>query len=446
MMEEGDRHSPRSLASLFLVALLGYVLLAVHGSFVPYGFVPLPLDEALSRVTTALTTMPGRVPRIDFVSNVILFLPFGFLLTGYLALRQSRMPGGIIDVWLTLMACLVFSTAIEAAQVFFPVRRVSPTDIIGETAGGLVGAGAWLLSGTCIGRALDARHTDGQSRALARLLFVSYVVLYAASQLLPFDITLEPSELAQKFRAGGIVLVPFTAAHVSAGDAVASAVVAALAAAPLGALLVWIARRRQRATAVALGVLLVGAVEAAQILVASRVADTTDVLFGAIGILVGAWLASALTTEGSAPERPRVDRRWPVMLAGLVWTLGVAMSEWRPFDFSSDPDLVARHWAAFGAMPFVSYWASSEWNALVNLVQKLPPIVALGFLIGLGLRLDQIRSSARIAGAILVTTFVLTAVEIGQVYLPGRVPDVTDVIVGTICASLAIGLMTSRRS
>jgi len=97
-------------------------------------------------------------------------------------------------------------------------------------------------------------------------------------------------------------------------------------------------------------------------------------------------------------------------------------------------------------MPFVSYWASSEWNALINLVQKLPPIVALGFLIGMGFRLDQIRSSARIAGAILVTALVLTAIEIGQVYLPGRVPDVTDVIVGTICASLAIGLMTSRRS
>jgi VanZ family protein len=129
------------MKTLLLFALLVFVLLAVFGSLVPFDFTPMPFDEAAARIATALTAPPVIVSRIDFVSNVIFVVPLGFLLTGYLALRQSRVHGGVIDVWITLIACVVLSTAIEAIQVFLPSRTVSPSDIMGETLGGLIGAG-----------------------------------------------------------------------------------------------------------------------------------------------------------------------------------------------------------------------------------------------------------------------------------------------------------------
>jgi glycopeptide antibiotics resistance protein len=436
-----DRDPAHSIASLMGLALLGYVLLAMVGSFVPFDAVSIPLDEAVSRAITSLTTMPPVVPRIDFVSNVILFVPLGFLLTGYLAMRQARVPGGVIDVWITLLASVTLSASIEVGQVFFPARNVSPSDIMGETLGGLIGAGLWLVSGGFVWRALGASHRTRRPRSLALLLLVSYTLLYAAAQLLPFDITLEPSELAEKFRAGRIVLAPFASGVAMSGSWLAGASLAALAAAPLGALLVWAASRSVRAAAVTLGLVLVAGVEAAQVLVVSRVADTTDIVFGAIGLLSGAWLAASLAPAASTRDGADSDRRWPAVVAAVVWLLGVAIAEWTPFDFSLDPDLVARHWAALTTVPFLNYFAASEWNAFVNLVQKMMLVIPLGILIGVGLRVDQAPSSARAVAAVLQTGLLLAVIEVGQVYLPSRAPDMTDVILGTLGAGLALLVM-----
>jgi glycopeptide antibiotics resistance protein len=189
----------------------------------------------------------------------------------------------------------------------------------------------------------------------------------------------------------------------------------------------------------------VSGVEAAQVFVISRVADTTDVVFGAAGLLAGAWLALGLQPVPQAADHRAADRRWPAVVAAAVWLAGVAASEWTPFDFSSDPGLVARHWAALFTLPFVNYFHASEWNAFINLVQKMLLVVPLGLLVAMGLGVDDTRSAARSASAVLLTGMLLGVIELGQVFLPTRYPDATDVILGTLGGGAAILLMAWLR-
>ena len=70
-------------------------------------------------------------------------------------------------------------------------------------------------------------------------------------------------------------------------------------------------------------------------------------------------------------------------------------------------------------------------------------VVLLGFLLGVGFRTDQARSGTRSVAAVVVMGLLLLAVEVGQVYLPGRAPDITDVIVGTLAGTAGIALLAS---
>ncbi len=73
---------------------------------------------------------------IEFVANVLLFVPLGLLL----ALLFDR-------PWVGVAACLAVSVAVEVAQFVVPPRQASLRDVIGNTIGALIGAGiAWLLA------------------------------------------------------------------------------------------------------------------------------------------------------------------------------------------------------------------------------------------------------------------------------------------------------------
>jgi glycopeptide antibiotics resistance protein len=65
----------------------------------------------------------------EAVSNVILFVPIGFLVNAWL-----RRP------WLTILFGLVFSAACEFAQSFLPGRDADINDVICNTIGAGIGA------------------------------------------------------------------------------------------------------------------------------------------------------------------------------------------------------------------------------------------------------------------------------------------------------------------
>lgn len=73
---------------------------------------------------------------LEVAANVALFVPFGLLaMTAY---REMR-------VWSTTLAALATSCVIEGVQLFLPTRFSTVSDLVANTAGGLLGAlGVWL--------------------------------------------------------------------------------------------------------------------------------------------------------------------------------------------------------------------------------------------------------------------------------------------------------------
>jgi len=69
---------------------------------------------------------------LDIVANVALFVPLGFLF------RWARQDAG--SVWQAVVAAVLLSAAIEAAQLFERVRFASPLDVLANALGALAGA------------------------------------------------------------------------------------------------------------------------------------------------------------------------------------------------------------------------------------------------------------------------------------------------------------------
>ena len=117
------------------------------------------------------------------------------------------------------------------------------------------------------------------------------LAFWAFVNLAPFDITLSVERLAQRWRDGDIVLIPFTS-NLPWTRLVWDAVVTAVSAVPIGAvLLVSWQRRGERRSVLAtagLGLLILTGLEAAQVFIRSHGADMTDVVCGMLGVLAGA--------------------------------------------------------------------------------------------------------------------------------------------------------------
>src|SRR5262249_9003817 len=133
-------------AGTFALLTLGFLFFAVYGSLVPFHFRPLNWEETLARWHEVLAQPLGVESRIDFVSNVLLFIPLGFLMAGTCSVDRPRVVS-VLAVLLVIPVCAALSASIEFAQLWFPPRVSSVNDIFAETIGGAAGALLWAAAG-----------------------------------------------------------------------------------------------------------------------------------------------------------------------------------------------------------------------------------------------------------------------------------------------------------
>ncbi len=183
------------------------------------------------------------------------------------------------------------------------------------------GALAWLpLGGLVVGWLQSLAPATGSRTEMARrVLTAYYAAIWLLLGLLPFDVTIRPAELAEKFRMHRIRLVPLHDGLLGGSEVIAST---ALLAIPIGALaaLGWPRSRRvPHAIYGALaGALVVAALEFCQLFVFSRTATVDDVIGGSIGAGVGAWLATRLAGTNGSDTAPARLKLWPLALL-LAW-------------------------------------------------------------------------------------------------------------------------------
>lgn len=420
----------------YLTAGLLFTAIAIYGSLVPLTYQPRPWDEALAAFAQIRYLQLGVDSRADFVANILLFIPLGFCFMGALRVdRRGRAAAVAAGIGVAL-SCAALSTAIEFTQVFFPPRTVSINDIVAETTGASIGIIAWALGGGALTGWTRRFFACRERSGLAIHFLMLYAALFAASEMLPLDITISLHELADKYRQGRVVLLPFSHAFDSPMLAVWEIAADVLLHVPIGALALvgWTraGRWRRRSDAFALGGIYVAAIEAAQLFVFTRFSDVTDLFVGAAGVALGIALTPIVAAP---PDRAEADGASLIprcAWAGTIGWVGVLTAyHWYPFDFAMDGALLSQGTTQMFAAPFTHYYWGTEFQAFTQISRKLLMAAPLGVLMRLGLPEDTRAAAGRLATAtVFVLAFlVLFGIEAGQMLLPERIPDITDVMI-----------------
>lgn len=411
---------------------------AVYGSLVPFHLRRLPFDEA-AHLFRAVLAQPITVQsRSDWIANILLFLPLGFLLMG--AGCCDRPQRGIAVFLPVTLLCGMLSGIIEFTQLYFPPRVPSINDIAAESLGGALGALLWLLRGQRLTVVARRTWTAFGSRGTAGRLLPCYFALLVAIMALPFDFTVSPAELWHKYKEGRVHLTPFASGGAGAFELADKHFWNVACFAPVGVLLghlpsfVW-RSGRSWPRILGLGLLAAGVIEFMQLFVVSRYCDITDILTGGTAVLMG-WAVVLVHRRLHPSPSASTVLRWGLLAA---WLGVLIFMEWQPFNLALDLSAARKRLHHVSLLPFLDYYQGNYLHGLDEFVHKTLLFVPLGVLLAPPAPASRgvilFRWSLAIAAAVVL--------EAGQLFLPTRYASVSDVLVGGLAAG--IGLLAACR-
>src|SRR5262249_24853970 len=140
----------------------------------------------------------------DWVANILLFIPLGFLgMATFCVDRRRGLGTWLLSVfWIVLLFAL--SVSIEFTQIFFPPRTVSQNDIQAETLGAIFGPILWLLAGQILTAWVRKTWNSMNQFGQAALWLPGYLAILVFIHVMPLDLTISPVEVYHKWKEGKI--------------------------------------------------------------------------------------------------------------------------------------------------------------------------------------------------------------------------------------------------
>jgi VanZ family protein len=381
--------NPRPHASRMLLAVFAYTLLILYGSLFPFDRWRHPFEPLF----TFVHVWPAHLDKADMLQNLLVYAPFGLMLSLWLASFMRYLPA--------LVLCTVLGTtlsfSVESLQQFNPARVSSMLDVlmnaIGTASGGMLAALVLrhTLSGAMLMRLRDRYFLHG-SMVNTGLVVLGIWILSQTSPLVP---TLDVGHL--RHALSGLyhtLLAPQTLS-------MAKTAVYALNVASLGMLTLTLAR--PDAPALRLFLLTLGFVLASKALVISRVLSLEALLGSGVGFACACLLR-------------RLPRPWACLLGIALAASGFTLSEISPEGGAFT--------AGFNWIPFVGQMRS--FTGLENILELLWPFMEIAVCARLALPRHR-HMEAIVMGGLFVTggVFIL---EWHQQWVPGRYGDITQVL------------------
>ncbi len=397
----------------------------VYGTSIPFNFVSSRAAAAghFARVVWNPFVSPETHHRVsipDFVSNILLFTPFGCF--GVWALGRPRLGAAKIAVLAVLS--LLLSASVEIAQLFTVDRISSLADVLANTLGGVAGAAAGLAIGTSAAALIANAAEAGLADVPAFFPLLMAALLVCAGAWEPFDITLDVGSVMPKLRLFFHDPVQF-GMFSDEGISLLQHLLFS------GTLIVWLKQVRVRSSvriAAAIGVVTAIACEGAQLFIAARMPGLWDAAIGVVGVLAG--LAAGV--DFWRTRRSPSPARWCAGLFTLT-AIGVAMQQLSPFT------LVHGALRPFQWMPFLNYYVFTTSETVSHSAELLLSYMPLGFGIAVAVHARWPRF-----WTVTGLAFVIAApVEFLQRFIGGRFPDVTDI--GMSLAGAWLGLWIGTR-
>jgi len=395
------------------ILLVAWCCFIIYGSFIPFHF-SANSDFVRPRLAH-LELFPYQegtrnFSLLDLVSNVLLFIPFGFLLSGSGVWRTDR--SWTLRIGVSAVLALLFSTSIELGQLFSPSRTASGIDVEANVMGALLGAiSARLFHG--LGEWVDGCVRLAQDEP--RLVGITLLALWLCSDAFyPFELTLDVSTLWQNFKHAR--WIPFHESQRFLLDRVVDeAVMFGMLAAVVGSAL----RRRVSGgmaalTAACIGIAFICMLEAGKLFFVGRSPDVENVVLASLGGVVGATAVPVVMAWGP------VERHTKQALCMLALSL-LAYSELTPFAFGFSASGITAQIRRIDWIPFFEYYGADPQSALFGLWKKL---LLSGFW---GYSVTRLGGATPLAAG--ASGLVLGALlEAAQILTATRIPSVTDML------------------
>jgi VanZ family protein len=379
---------------------LGAAAFTVYGSLVPFNFITRDGDDAWQAFVWAMTHRWWFESRSDAIANVMLGVPLGFGLLGFLRSGRTGVSGDMLAGLVVVPASMLLAVAVEFGQLYVPQRTTSGSDVLCQGLGSIVGIAGWIVCGRWLIEQASAVWSGADSGG--RLL-MAYLVLLAFVQFLPMDLSASPRDLYRKLR-DDVVYVPFSELTEENAWQRGARLIQVLALyVPVG---LFASRREFKTWLMLVPVVM----EGLQLIVKSRVPSATDSVVGACGIVLGL----VLSWRAGLPGRLVLFAVWLASLLVISWQPFVSAAESVPFDW----------------MPGMPLESGHPLFALEEMITKL-------VLFGLG---GALMASSSFARAFLSGIVVSGLCEVGQTLFAGHTPCVTDILLGGIGMMIGNGI------
>lgn len=412
----------------------GYTLFVIYGSLVPLHFRPIPFQQAIlyfRHIPYLSIDINGRA---DWVANIILFIPLPFLWLSIL-LPKKRISNTTASSFFVFFSCVVLSISIEFTQIFFPPRTVSLNDIIAEGIGAVIGIACWLSFGRNFLTWLSRVKLFQTPISTAQQLLYLYLIGFLFYNLMPLDLTISIAEIYHKWKDGRIILTPFLFHKQEAPiliyglltDTVLWIIPAILAVfSSINAVTAW-----YRLTFFA------ALIEFLQIFVFTRVTNVNQIMMASVGAWIGVFLGTKLRHKWGGKtvvEKTKPPRYFlpPTVLLGLggaiVWTIVIAIIFWYPFNFNTDKHFIHERLVNFIATPLTTYYYSTEYRALTELLHKTLFFIPLGAFLSLTVVNIKERHIKFLLHIFCISIMLLIgiSIELGKILLPQKSPEITN--------------------
>jgi len=373
-------------------ALLIAVILILYGSLYPWEFHARQL--AASPPWILLHSWPDRINRYmlwDVVVNVVLYAPLGVF--GFLAMSEGARR--VVRILAPILLALALSASVEMIQLFDDSRQCSASDVLCNVTGATVGVGLGMLYREKLKAVASRRQAASFLHFSGALLLLCCWLGY---QLFPLFPSLGRSKLASRVAALGAI-------------STVSSVETLLVFAEWIAVACLLEHLFEGETNRILTALLL--VLPARLLIVSRSLTWSDIAGAAIALAVWWWL-----------PRLYVRRAAPFLLA-----FALVIEELAPFRFTG-----AR---PFNWVPFRGFLLASWQSSLVILFRK-------SFWYGSVIWLWHV-AGYRLAPVTMAIAAALLALEWTQIYLPARVPEITDAVLALLMGVLLALVGSARR-